>query len=148
MPPVAVVTGVSRRIGIGAAVARRLAAAGVDLFLHSWAPHDAEQAWGADTDGVRLLVEELATTGVRVEHAEADFADPGAPARTVEQAVAVFGHVDILVANHARSSRQNLEQLTAEEIDLSYAVNTRATLLLVKASARQYAESRPGASSS
>ena len=49
---VAVITGVSRRIGIGAAVARRLAEAGWDLFLHSWSPHDAEQPWGADPEGL------------------------------------------------------------------------------------------------
>lgn len=46
--------------------------------------------------------------------------------------------MDILVANHARSSRQTLEQLTGEEIDLSYSVNTRATLLLVQAFAAQH----------
>ena len=39
---------------------------------------------------------------------------------------------------HARSSNQSLEQLTAEEIDLSYAVNTRATLLLVREFAAQH----------
>ena len=49
--PVALVTGVSRRIGIGAAVATRLGRAGFDLFLHSWSPADAEQPWGADSDG-------------------------------------------------------------------------------------------------
>lgn len=47
------------------------------------------------------------------------------------------------MANHARSSSQDLEHLTAEEIDLSFAVNTRATLLLVKAFAAQH-DGRPG----
>ncbi len=42
------------------------------------------------------------------------------------------------MANHARSSSQTLEELTAEEINLSYAVNTAATLLLVKAFAAQH----------
>jgi 3-oxoacyl-[acyl-carrier protein] reductase len=51
--------------------------------------------------------------------------------------------VDVLVANHARSSEQNLEQLTAAELDLSYAVNTRATLLLAQAFAAQH-DGRPG----
>lgn len=40
---VAVVTGVSRRVGIGYAIARRLAALGASLFLHQYAPHDHEQ---------------------------------------------------------------------------------------------------------
>ena len=128
---VAVVTGVSRRIGIGAAVARRLAEAGTDLFLHSWSPHDAEQPWGADPEGPEAIVAELRRS-VRVEHHAADLADPEAPARLLDAAMGTFGRVDVLVANHARSSGQALEDLTAAEIDLSYAVNTRATLLLVK----------------
>jgi len=68
----------------------------------------------------------------------------GRPGLIIEQAVSAFGHIDILVANHARSSAQNLEQLTAGELDLSYAVNTRATLLLVKEFAAQHKEERPG----
>jgi 3-oxoacyl-[acyl-carrier protein] reductase len=140
--PVAVVTGVSRRIGIGAAVARRLAAAGVDLFLHSWAPHDDEQPWGGDPGGVSALVDELA--GVQVDHLAADFADPNAPRAVIRAAIDRFGGVDILVANHARSSDQDLEQLTAAELDLSYAVNTRATLLLVKEFAAGYTGDHPG----
>ena len=44
---VAVVTGVSRRAGIGYAIARRLAALGASLFLHHYAPHDRDQPWGS-----------------------------------------------------------------------------------------------------
>ena len=128
---VAIVTGVSRRIGIGAAVARRLADAGWDLFLHSWSPHDAEQPWGADVEGSAAVVAELGTQ-VRVEHLAADLADPHAPAQLLAAAENAFGRVDVLVANHARSSVATLEELTAAELDFSYAVNTRATMLLVK----------------
>ncbi|HZG89149.1 MAG TPA: SDR family oxidoreductase [Pseudonocardia sp.] len=142
--PVALVTGVSRRIGIGAAVARRLAATGVDLFLHSWSPHDAEQPWGADPDGPTAVLDELTRAGAAVGHLAADFADPDAPRRVVEAAVDRFGGVDVLIANHARSSGQSLEQLTADEIDLSHAVNTRATLLLVKEFAARYPGAHPG----
>jgi 3-oxoacyl-[acyl-carrier protein] reductase len=128
---VAIVTGVSRRIGIGAAVAQRLAEAGWDLFLHSWSPHDAEQPWGADPEGAAAIVADLRTR-VRVEHLVADLADPDAPAQLVAAAEGAYGRVDALVANHARSSTATLEELTAAELDLTYAVNTRATLLLVK----------------
>ena len=128
---VAVITGVSRRVGIGAAVARRLAEAGTDLFLHSWSPHDAEQPWGADVEGPAAIVAELGTR-VRVEHLAADLADPDAPAQLLAAAESAFGRVDVLVANHARSSVATLEELTAAELDFTYAVNTRATLLLVK----------------
>ena len=45
------VTGVSRRAGIGFAVARRLLARGDRVVVHSWAPHDSEQPWGGDDLG-------------------------------------------------------------------------------------------------
>lgn len=137
------VTGASRRIAIGAAIARRLSAAGASVLVHSWAPHDAEQPWGSDPGGAEALVEELRSTGGRAEHVRADLADPGGPARLVDAAREAFGHLDVVVANHARSSAQGLEELTVEEIDLSYAVNTRASLLLTKAFAAQH-DGRPG----
>lgn len=139
---VALVTGASRRIAIGAAIARRMVADGASVFLHSWSPHDAEQPWGADDGGPEALAQELRAQG-QVEHVAADFADPAAPARVVEAARQAFGHLDMVVANHARSSQQALEQLTAGELDLTYAVNTRASLLLVKAFAAQH-DGRPG----
>ena len=140
---VAVVTGVSRRVGIGFAIARRLGAMGADLVVHSWAPHDAEQPWGADPAGVGLMLGELRGLGRRVVHVEADFAEPGAPEALVRAGTDLFGHLDVLVANHARSSSESLEDLTAGELDASFAVNVRATLLLVRAWAAQH-DGRPG----
>jgi len=140
---VVLVTGASRRIAIGAAVVRRLVADGAAVLVHSWSAHDAEQPWGADLSGPEALVEELRSQGGEVEHVAADLSDPDAPARVVDAAHRAHGHLDVVVANHARSSAQALEQLSAEEIDLSYAVNTRATLLLVKAFAAQH-DGRPG----
>jgi 3-oxoacyl-[acyl-carrier protein] reductase len=137
----ALVSGVSRRDGIGFAVARRLGAAGADLLVQSWAPHDTEQGL-ADPDGTEAVIAELraALPGRRVEHAALDFADSAAPAACVDAAVAAFGRVDVLVANHARSSNQALGALTATELDLALAVNVRATLLLVQAYAAQAPE--------
>jgi 3-oxoacyl-[acyl-carrier protein] reductase len=141
---VVIVTGASRRIAIGAAIARRAVAEGAAVLLHSWVPHDAKQPWGADVGGPQALVDELRREGGRVEHVSADLGDPAAPAGLAAAAREVFGHVDAVVANHARSSSQWLEDLTAAELDLSYAVNTRATLLLVKAFAAQHDDSRSG----
>jgi 3-oxoacyl-[acyl-carrier protein] reductase len=141
---VVIVTGASRRIAIGAAIARRVVAEGSAVLLHSWAPYDREQPWGADAQGPEALVDELRRRGGRVEHVSADLADPSAPAALVDAARAAFGHVDAVVANHARSIRQGLEDLSAAELDLSYAVNTRATLLLVKAFAAQHDHARRG----
>jgi 3-oxoacyl-[acyl-carrier protein] reductase len=140
---VALVTGVSRRGGIGFAVARRLLADGASVFLHSWAPHDAEHPWGADPDGIDALVADLGDPA-RVGHLAADFLDPDAPALAVQGAIERFGALDVVVANHARSSHQSLEDLTAAELDASWAVNTRASLLLVQAYAAAHDDTRRG----
>jgi 3-oxoacyl-[acyl-carrier protein] reductase len=141
---VALVTGVSRRIGIGMAVARRLADLGADLFVTSWTEHDREQPWGADPGGTDAVLAELRTgRATRVEHLEADFLDPEAPDRVLTAAGEAYGHVDILVCNHARSSAGGLGELTAAELDACFAVNTRAVLLLVQAFAARH-DGRPG----
>ena len=145
---VVLVRGASRRGALGAAFARRVAADGAAVLVHSWSPHDAEQTWGADPQGAEALVDELRRQGGRAEHVAADLADPQAPARLVDSARRAFGHLDVLVVNHARSSAQVLEELTATEVDLSYAVNTRASLLLVQALPRSTTGERAGGSCS
>jgi 3-oxoacyl-[acyl-carrier protein] reductase len=136
----ALVTGVSRGAGIGYAVVRRLRELGADVFVQGFVPHDAGQPWGADPAGVAALADELGVAG----HVECDFADPGAPAACVAAAAGALGHVDVLVANHAMSCDQDLEQLAAEAIDATLAVNVRATLLLVQAFAARHDDGRPG----
>jgi len=144
---VALVTGVSRRVGIGFAVARHLASAGADVFVHGWQQHDQEQPWGADPIGPEGVVAALGTLlpagAGHLAHLEADLADPAAPTALVRAAHDTFGHVDILIANHARSAAQDLFSLTADELDMSFGVNVRATLLLVRAFAEQH-DGRPG----
>jgi 3-oxoacyl-[acyl-carrier protein] reductase len=140
---VVLVTGVSRGGGIGAAIARRLAADGASLFLTGWAAHDRTQPWGEDPDGAQRVVEELRRDGARVEHLAVDLADPDAPQQVVSAAREAFGRVDALVANHARSSQQSLATLTAAELDASFAVNARATLLLVRHVVEQH-DGSPG----
>lgn len=141
---VVVVTGVSRGGGIGAAIARRLAADGAVMFLTGWAPHDSGQPWGEDPDGGQEVAEALRRDGAHVEFLSADLADPDAPQQVIEAATSVFGRVDALVANHARSSRQSLATLTAAELDTSFAVNARATLLLVRYFVEQHGGSPGG----
>ena len=140
---VAVVTGVSRRRGIGFATASRLAALGADLLIHSFVPFDAAQPWGADPEGMAPLLADLRSFGGKVEHAAADFADPNAPHAVMAAAVQAFGHVDILVANHAYSTLGTLEELTAAEIDAHLHINVRGSLLLTQAFAAQH-DGRPG----
>lgn len=123
---VALVTGVSRRAGIGAALVRRLALDGARVLASGWAPHDAEMPWGADAEA-------LAFDSDAIAYEAADLADPAAPRRLVEAAAARFGGVDIVVANHARSSAQSIDEVTAEELDRCFAVNARASVLLAQA---------------
>jgi NAD(P)-dependent dehydrogenase (short-subunit alcohol dehydrogenase family) len=68
----AIVTGASRRIGIGAAVCRALAAHGADIFFTYWRSVDSMLPVGVDEDGPAKLQNELRELGVRCESLEID----------------------------------------------------------------------------
>ena len=144
----AVVTGVSRRTGIGYAVARRLAALGASLFLHHYRPHDRGQPWGEDPGGLAAVIGgvrgALADPAASVRDTEVDLALPAAPAALISAAAAACGHLDILVCNHARSGGDGpLGALDAGLLDAHWAVNTRSSILLAQAFAAQH-DGRPG----
>jgi 3-oxoacyl-[acyl-carrier protein] reductase len=128
----ALVTGVSRRAGIGFAVARRLIDRGDRVVVHSWVPHDAEQPWGSDD--LAAVLAELDDP----PHVSADLADPQAPAAVVALARDAVGPLSVLVANHARSATGRLADVTAVELDRCFAVNSRGSVLLTQAFAAQY----------
>jgi 3-oxoacyl-[acyl-carrier protein] reductase len=144
----ALVTGVSRQVGIGYAIARRLAAAGASLFLQHHTPHDEEQPWGADPGGPDAIAAgvaaALAVDGASVRHTGCDLADPDAPARLIDAVTGALGHLDILVCNHARSGGDGaLGDLDAAMLDGHWAVNTRSSILLAQAFAARH-DGRPG----
>ncbi|WP_055622394.1 SDR family oxidoreductase [Streptomyces sp. JHA19] len=136
----ALVTGASRRGGIGHAVARRLAAYGAGVYLHHHVPHDAAMPWGADRpeDVVASVREALGDPGARVVAGPGDLSDPAAPAELIATAAsALGGRLDILVANHALSGGDGtLDEIDAAMLDAHWAVDTRSVLLLVQAHAR------------
>ncbi|MFJ2030498.1 SDR family oxidoreductase [Streptosporangium sp. NPDC087985] len=145
---VALVTGASRRSGIGYAIARRLAALGANLFLHHHLPHDRDQPWGADPGGPQAVAdgvaEALADGDATIHHLGLDLADPDGPIQLIDAATGKFGHLDILVANHARSGGDGpLGVLDAAMLDAHWSVNTRSTILLAQAFAAQH-DGRPG----
>lgn len=141
----ALVTGVSRRAGIGFAVAARLAEAGANIFVQHWRPHDTDQPWGADD--LSRVIDELSARlvpGAVLAELSVDLARPEAPAELIDQARAEIGHLDILICNHARSGGDGpLDQQNAEMLDAHWAVNTRSTLLATRAFAAQH-DGRPG----
>jgi 3-oxoacyl-[acyl-carrier protein] reductase len=144
----ALVTGASRRIGIGYAIARRLAALGASLFLHHHAPHDHDQPWGADPGGPQAVAdgvaEALADPDATVHHLGLDLADPTAPAQLINTAAQAFGHLDILVCNHACSGSDGpLGTLDAAMLDTHWAIDTRSVILLTQAFAAAH-DGRPG----
>ena len=73
----ALVTGVSRRAGIGYATARRLLGYGAHVVVHHHVPHDAGQPWGADPGGIEAVLDGLRAAG--------PLARPGLTAASVGQ---------------------------------------------------------------
>ena len=126
----ALVTGVSRNAGIGAAIARELARGGVDVFITYYRPYDEATGMAADREEPANLLADLRSLGRRAEGFEADLSDPRAAERVFDRAEAALGSITILVNNAAYSTRDGIENLTAGQLDRHYAVNLRATVLL------------------
>jgi 3-oxoacyl-[acyl-carrier protein] reductase len=144
----ALVTGTSRRAGIGYAIARRLAALGASLFLQHYAPHDRDQPWGADPGGTPAVlagvIAALAADDASVHDIELDLASPGGPEQLINAAADQLGHLDILICNHARSGGDGpLGTLDAAMLDGHWAVNTRSAILLAQSFAARH-DGRPG----
>ena len=135
----ALVTGVSRRRGIGFAVARRFAALGASVFIQHFRPHDEAQPWGADDlDDVRTGIREVLTDGAMFGDAGVDLRDASTIDPLIDAATALTGSLDILVCNQAASGDDgSILDVTAESLDRAWQTNARASLLLTAAFARQ-----------
>ncbi len=135
---IAIVTGASRRRGIGAAICRALAADGIDIFFIYWRPYDRTMPWGADEDEATRLRNELLSMGVRCESMEVDLSAPDSAARIMNEVEARLGQSSVLVNNATHSTYDGYERLDAQTLDAHYAVNMRGTMLLSVEFARRY----------
>lgn len=141
-----VVTGVSRRAGIGYATACRLAAYGASVFCHHFSPHDAEQSWGSDDlgavpEGVRAHL----VGDARVAELQADFTEDEAPERVITAAIEEFDRVDGLICNQALSGSDGaIGELSAADLDRHWAVDARASILLAQAFAAHHDDRQAG----
>jgi NAD(P)-dependent dehydrogenase (short-subunit alcohol dehydrogenase family) len=120
---VAIVTGASSPVGIGAAVARRLAGSGAKLLLVADDSPDAVASECAallgDAGGVVPLT--------------ADLGDADAVLAMVAETEKRFGRIDLLVNNAAIRLNRNFGDFTVAEFDKAVAVNLRAPFLASQA---------------
>ncbi len=130
--PVALVTGVGRTAGIGAGIATQLAASGWDIAFTYWTAYDTRMSWGAESGATDAIQDILAGQGAAVVAVEADLTDTGTPARIFDETERRLGPVTALVICHCESVASGLLDTTTESFDRHFAVNTRATWLLIR----------------
>jgi pteridine reductase len=122
--PVALVTGGARRIG--AAISRRLHAAGYDLAIHYR---------GSEAEALALRAELEARRPDGVLLVPAELGDAGAPESLVASALAHFGRLDALVNNASAFFPTPIGETTAADWERLFVSNARAPFFLSQAAA-------------
>jgi len=125
---VAFVTGGSR--GIGAAIAKRLAADGAAVAI--------TYTSGAEAAGA--VVKDIEAAGGKAIAIKADAADARAVTAAVEQTVATFGALDVLVNNAGTAIPKPFEETTLEELDRVIDINIRGTFIATQAALKHLRE--------
>ena len=127
---VALVTGVTRRQGIGAAIAVALAQAGADVCTAYYRPYDQRMPWGVEDSEPEQILMALRQTGVQAHGFEIDLGQPEGPSTLCTLVRERFGRLDILVNNAAYATETTVEAMTADDLERHYAVNLRAVIFL------------------
>src|ERR1700674_10522 len=118
---VALITGGSR--GIGAAIAKRLAADGANVAI----------TYTKGADAAAAVVKEIERAGRKAIAIQADAADADAVKAAVEKTVTTFGRLDILVNNAGTAVPKRFEETTLEELDRLMDVNVRGVFVATQA---------------
>jgi 3-oxoacyl-[acyl-carrier protein] reductase len=118
---IALVTGGSR--GIGAAIAKRLAADGANVAI----------TYTKGADAAASVVKDIERAGGKAIAIQADAADADAGTAAVEKTVARFGGLDVLVNNAGTAIPKSFEETTLEELDRLIDINLRGTLVATQA---------------
>jgi NAD(P)-dependent dehydrogenase (short-subunit alcohol dehydrogenase family) len=133
---VALVTGAAGKNGIGRAIAVRLAEEGADIVVNDL----IERPVGAGTwGGLPAVVEEIEAEGRRAIALQADISDSTQVQSMVDQALQVFGGIDILINNAgapAGRDRRLVVEVEEEAWDLVQSVNVKGTFLCSQVVAR------------
>jgi len=118
---IALITGGSR--GIGAAIAKRLAADGANVAI----------TYTKGADAAASVIKEIERTGGKAIAIQADAADAGAVKAAVEKTVATFGRLDVLVNNAGTAIPKPFEETTLEEMDRIIGINIRGVFVATQA---------------
>jgi 3-oxoacyl-[acyl-carrier protein] reductase len=133
----ALVTGVGRAGGIGAAIARRLAQDGWDLALNYWHPYDERVGLPYDGTDSEALAGELRSAGRRVALLPGDLGEPAVAADLIDRARAALGPLAGLVLSHCESVDHGLLDTSVAALEQHLAVNVVASWQLIAAFAGQ-----------
>jgi 3-oxoacyl-[acyl-carrier protein] reductase len=123
---VAVVTGASK--GIGAEIARRLAAEGAAVVVN----------YASSRDGADKVVADIVGAGGKAVAVQGNVVREADVTRIFAQATSTFGKVDILVNNAGVYRFTAIEEVTEEEFHRQFDTNVLGLLLATKAAAAQF----------